>query len=202
MQYAPHSPTMSAAMRLMKRFALLLLVGAPFTPAKALCQDVGVLGNIQVGVAAALAHTAGINAPDVGAAGAASIAWVGMKSPWGAEIGFEYGHRRDDSGASRNELGNTVLVVRRLWAGKQHSSGTYLGVGYGFSDIGVGLHTGGTKVHGVVASLGQRIALNRVAVVRPELVVLRERSEPGLAFSGVTRFTLRVGLALTSPLLW
>lgn len=189
----------------MNRLTLLLLAGGQLLSAEAKCQDVGALGNIQIGVAAALAHTAhaaGGSAPDVGAAGAASIAWVGMKSPWGAELAFEYGHRRADAGASRNELGQTVLVVRRLWAGEQRSSGTYFGVGYGFSDIGVSMRAGGKRVHGVVASLGQRIALNRVAVVRPEMVVLRERSEPGLSFSGVTRLTFRLGIALTSPLLW
>ncbi len=186
----------------MKRFILLLLAVGQFASAEALCQDAGVLGNIQIGVAVALARTDGMNNPEVGAAGAASVAWVGVKSAWGAELGYEYGHRRADSGASKNELGASVLIVRRLWAGEQRSSGTYLGVGWGYSNVGVGLRTGGKKVHGAVASIGQRFAINSVAVIRPELVVLREQSQPGLAFSGVTRFTMRVGVALTSPLLW
>ncbi len=189
----------------MKWFTLLALAAGQFAAAEALCQSTGVLSNIQIGGGVSLALSSPKQDPPAfHAAASASIAYLSEKSDWGGELAFEYGHRRSVSGVRKNELGNTMQVVRRVRSGRQRSSGTYLGLGYSFSQIDVGLRTGGAKLHGAVASIGQRIMVSSFAVLRPELAVLRDwsRRDRHSDSSGVTRFTVRIGFALTSPVLW
>ncbi|MEP6780625.1 MAG: hypothetical protein ABJC26_12095 [Gemmatimonadaceae bacterium] len=79
-----------------------------------------------------------------------------------------------------------------------------IGIGYSQTFVTKNTFSTGVMLSGIVASVGQRIALGTYGVFRPEFVALRDcgAARDNLYYSGVMRFSARVGLSFYFPQYW
>ncbi len=170
-------------------------------------QDQGFWSRIETGVTASAASNLNSSiGPRSVTPWSIRVAYVSPTSPWGVEGETEFNAARMVDGRQYTEFGTPISLVRRIGRGRgaKGIAGLYASIGFSSRYVAARPDTTGASMSGVVAGVGSRLTIGKSVSIRPEYVVMRDRSRTrdGVLYPGVSRSMFRLGVGVFYPEYW